>query len=391
MFAITSGIGLIIIIGIGIYLLSASNTELVETESVHEIDKATEMSQTEDVEIAADIPETTQPSTIDIDSGTLIDFDKFKEYMNSEDLEKLKNLKNPEDIQQFIEKLKEKMEPDTQSKFKQVAKTWFDQFDGIQSGDRMPDMDMQELYDLIAPAFGKIDLAETSMMVFRQRFPEGEPADYERQMAERLHEVVAKTSGEFEEVMLDVTIKLATDQDYNAWVLGQFQGKIGQQMEWMMEEIIVAGQLEGIEYSIPDNISQNVSSLTKVETPESITSMQTSNNTAAQRESEDNLPSLLNNLSSLLNKDKRGTTSSSKDGTSTPLPPKRIAAIRETLTLHGTETGMLRLLETDKEAANWLLKQFDTPAKIDVWLSEQRAKVPSGKIPTEPVSPKTQP
>ena len=61
----------------------------------------------------------------------------------------------------------------------------------------------------------------------------------------------------------------------------------------------------------------------------------------------------------------------SENNTSIQLLPTRIAAIRETLSLHGTKMGMLHLLENGRDAANWLLKQFGTPAKIEEWLSQQ--------------------
>ena len=36
---------------------------------------------------------------------------------------------------------------------------------------------------------------------FRRHFPEGEPADYETDMTERIHEMVANTPGDFQKVI----------------------------------------------------------------------------------------------------------------------------------------------------------------------------------------------
>ena len=270
-------------------------------------------------------------------------------------------------------------------KAQQAVKNWFSgKFEGFESGDRIPDMDMQELYDIIDPFFGdKSDFSETAKEVFRMQFPEGEPADYKQQMAERIHELVAITPGDFGQALLGIQIKLATDEEFTAWTMGQFQGKIGRQIEWMMGEIIVGGQLAGIEYSVPEDMSKFANPLTKSATQESSMSAQKPQGTASQTETSDVPP-----IPSNKNGDLQVAAGS---GTPAALPPARIIGIRETLSLHGTKAGMLHLLKTDKEAANWLLKQFGTPAKIDAWLSEQGTKTPSRKVPTPPVLPQTQP
>ena len=382
LFPIVMGLGFILIVGMAFLLASGLQNETpVKTDSVQEITKPAGVSETEDVAIAAE----TTPQTSGSEKTVFgMDIEKAKELLNSEDFEKLKSFENAEDAQQFLDKLKLSMSPEQLAKIeeaKQAVSNWFDGFglDGLEAGDKMPDMDMQELYDILGPAFGaEINFSETAMEVFRGQFPEGEPADYEPQMAQRIHELVATTSGDFEAVFMGVFMELIKEHDFNAWTMGQFQGKIGQQIEWMKGEIIVAGQMEGIEYTVPEDMSKFVNPLTKAGTQKSTTPTQTPQDTTSKRE-------LVDVLSTLLNRNRDAKTLPT-EGTSPPLPPARVAAIRETLSLHGTKAGMLHLLENDKEAADWLLKQFGTPAKVEAWLSERGTKTP-----TPPVPPETKP
>ncbi len=383
LFPIVMGIGFILIVGLAFLLASGPQNETpVKTDSVQESAKPAEVSETEDVAIAA---ETTTPQASESEKTIFgMDIEKAKELLNSEDFEKFKGFENAEDAQKFLDKFKSSMSPEQLAKIEeaqQAAKNWFDGFgtDGLTASDKMPDMDMQELYDILGPAFGaEINFSEIAMEVFRGQFPEGEPADYEPQMAQRIHEIVTTTSGGFEEVMMQVMMKLMTDKDFTAWTMGQFQGKIGQQIEWMKGEIIVAGQMEGIEYTVPEDMSKFVNPLTKAGTQKSTTPTQTPQDTTSKRE-------LVDVLSTLLNKN-RDAKALPAEGIFPPLPPARVAAIRETLSLHGTKAGMLHLLENDKEAADWLLKQFGTPAKVEAWLSEQGTKTL-----TPPVPPETKP
>ena len=388
LFPIVISICFVLIIGMAFLLASGPQDETpVKTDSVQESAKPAGVSETEDAAIAA---ETTTPQASGSEKSIFgMDIEKAKELLNSEDFENFKNFENAEDAQKFLEKLKSSMSPEELAKMEeaqQAVRNWFDGFglDGLEAGDKMPDMDMQEIYDILGPAFGgTVDFAETAMEVFRMQFPEGEPADYEPQMAQRIHEIAAKTPGNFEEVFMGVFMELIKEHDFNAWTMGQFKGKIGQQIEWMKEEIIAAGQMEGIEYTVPEDMSQLVNPLTKAGTQESTTSTQMPQDKASQ-------DGLADVLSSLLNKN-RATKALPGESVSTPLPPARVAAIRETLSRHGTEAGMRHLLENDKEAANWLLREFKTPSKINEWLSQQGTKTPPRIIPAPTGPPNTQP
>ena len=376
LFPIGMSICFVLIIGMAFLLASGPQDKTpVKTDSVQEIAKPAGVSELEDAAITT---ETTTPQTSGSEKTVFgMDIEKAKELLNSEDFEKFKGFENAEDAQQFLDKLKLSMSPEQVAKIeeaKQAVSNWFDGFglDGLEAGDKMPDMDMQELYDILGPAFGgTVDFAETAMEVFRRQFPEGEPADYEPQMAQRIHEIAAKTPGNFEEVFMGVFMELIKEHDFNAWTMGRFQGKIGQQIEWLKGEIIAAGQMEGIEYTVPEDMSKLVNPLTKTGTQGSTTSTQTPQDKASQ-------DGFANVLSPLLNKN-RTAKALPGERISTPLPPARVAAIRETLSRHGTEAGMRHLLENDKEAANWLLREFKTPSKINEWLSQQGTKTPHRK------------
>ncbi|MCG9131703.1 hypothetical protein J5I95_08485, partial [Candidatus Poribacteria bacterium] len=58
---------------------------------------------------------------------------------------------------------------------------------------------------------------------------------------------------------------------------------------------------------------------------------------------------------------------------------KRINSIRELLSQNGTDAGLLKLLETDKEAANYLLERFNSPTEIEAWLSKQATEGPRSR------------
>ena len=251
-----------------------------------------------------------------------------------------------------------------------------EKMEGLEEGE-FPDFNIQELMNIFAGENGtKIDLAEISQKAFREHFPEGEPADYEAEMAERIHKIVADTPGDFHKVMAAVGMGLAREQDFQFWALANFKGEIGQQMQWMTEQILVAGELENIQYTVPEDMSTFLPALTGVETqgtetptpkPQATTSTTESTEVSATRSTEN------------------GGVATEKPQTEPPPPmsAKRINAIREILSQRGTDAGLLKLLETDKDAANYLLERFNSPTEIEEWLSKQATEVPRPK-PTPP-------
>lgn len=366
LFPIGISICLISIIGIAFLVGSRQQKEIpVKTESVHENSSSTKVSESEDVSIAAErIP---LSNTTKIDTDTPIDIHKLKEFLKDVDFE------STDEVQQYLNKLKSFMNPDQYAKIEaaqQAVNNWFDgfDFDSLSASDKMPDMDMQEIYDILDPAFGgATDFSEISMDVFRRQFPEGEPADYEQQMAQRIHEIAATTSDDFEEVMLQVMIKIASDTEFTAWTMGQFQGRIGQQIEWMKGEIIASGQMEGIDESAPQDMSDITKDPTGGTQIPSIPTLKPEG--VAQNETEDDL-SISSNTETVLPVE-------SESVLPTPFAPARITAIQDTLSRQGIKQGMLHLLEYDKEAANWLLNEFGTPAKVEAWLFQQGTTAPT--------------
>ncbi|MYB95755.1 hypothetical protein F4054_09375 [Candidatus Poribacteria bacterium] len=289
--------------------------------------------------------------------GSDVDMDKLKEALRSKDIERMKDALGPEmaaRIDAGMKFMEEKME-------------------GVEEGE-FPDFNLQEYMNIFAGEDGpKIDLAEISQNAFRRHFPKGEPADYETEMAERIHNIVADTPGDFQKVMMAVTMGLAKEQDFQFWALANFKGEIGQQMQWMTEQILVAGELENIQYTVPEDMSTFFPTLTEVETQDVGTPTPTPQATTSTTASTEP-PSTRSNES--------GTVATEKSQTelASPMSVERIKSIRELLSQDGTDAGLLKLLETDKEAANYLLERFSSSTEIEEWLTKQAAGTP----PTQP-------
>ena len=369
------------LIGVAFLRTPRPKTEApVETESV----KPTEISQDKEVNplMETDALSETFGADIDVEKleaelsetfGADIDMDKLKEALRSKDPERIKEAMGPEwaaRVDAGMEYMKGKME-------------------GLEEGE-FPDFNVQELINIyMGENAPKIDLAEISQDAFRRHFPEGEPADYEPQMAERIHEIVADTPGDFQKVMLAVTMDLAKEQDFQFWALANFKGEIGQQMKWMTEQILVAGELENIEYTVPEDMSTFLPTLTEVETQDAVTPTPKPQATTSTTESTEP-PSTRSNENSVVATEKSQTELPSS------MSVARINAIRELLSQDGTDAGLLQLLETDKEAANYLLERFNSSTEIEEWLTKQPTGVPPSKSnPREtrpqPLPPEIQP
>ena len=377
LFPIIIGLCFVFLIAVAYLRLPNSQTEApVETESV----KPTEIPQDTEVNplIETDAFSETFGSDIDVEKleaelsetfGADIDMDKLKEALRSKDFEGIKEAMSPE-VAAGMEYMLEKME-------------------GLEEGE-FPDFNLQELMNIFAGENGpKIDLAEISQKAFREHFPEGEPADYEAEMAERIHEIVADTPGDFQKVMMSVTMGLAKEQDFQFWALANFKGEIGQQMKWMTEQILVGGELENIQYTVPEDMSTFFPTLIEVETQDAVTPTPTPQVTTSTTESTEP-PSTRSN--------ENGVVATEKSQTELPssMSVARINAIRELLSQDGTDAGLLQLLETDKEAANYLLERFNSSTEIEEWLTKQSTEGPLSKpnprqIPPQPLPPEIQP
>ena len=91
-------------------------------------------------------------------------------------------------------------------------------------------------------------------------------------------------------------------------------------------------------------------------------------------------------------------TENSQPEVASPMSVARIKSIRELLSQDGTsrrcqqrKTDLLKLLETDKEAANYLLERFSSSTEIEKWLSKQPTEVPPSKSNPQPLPPEVQP
>ena len=371
LFPIIIGLCFISLIGVAFLRTPNPQTEApIETESVQESVKPTNTSPTEDAPPSHGTDATPRASLPSIDD---IDMDEYKAAVRSKDIERMKKALGPElsaRLDAGMKFMEEKME-------------------GLEEGE-FPDYNLQEYMDVLMGENGpKIDFAEIAQNGFRRHFPEGEPEDYEAEMVERIHKIVADTPGDFQKVMMAVTMDLAREQDFQFWALANFKGEIGQQIKWMTEQILVGGELENIQYTVPEDMSTLLPTLTGSETQDTVTptsKLQATTSATASTES----PATHSNENNTV------ATENSQTELPPPMSVKRINAIRELLSQDGTDAGLLKLLETDKAAATYLLERFNSPTEIEEWLSKQTTKVPRSRpnpreTRPQPLPPEVQP
>lgn len=224
---------------------------------------------------------------------------------------------------------------------------------------------LQEILDTFADAQGveRIDIGEIGLEAFQELGPGGDPADYEPDMAAKVHAIVFDTPGDFRQVLAVVVEELVhEDQDFSVWNLAYFKGDISAGMGWMMEQILVAGELEAEPFTVPPDMSPLFAPAVSAET--SLTSPSTSVESAA-----------------------------SQPDAPAPMSASRITTIRDTLSSHGTDEGVLHLLETDEEAANWLLERFGSSAEIEAWVADEQPPAASEAAPRieQPLPTEVQP
>ena len=368
LFPIIIGLCFVSLIGVAFLISSGPETEVpVETESVQESAKPTDMSPTEDVP-PSDETDATPQASLPLPNIDNIDMDEYKAALRSKDIERMKKALGPEyaaRIDAGMEFMEEKME-------------------GLEVGE-FPDFNLQEYLNIFMGENGpKIDFAEIAQNGFRRHFPEGEPEDYEAEMAERIHEIVADTPGNFQKVMMAVTMDLAKEQDFQFWALANFKGEIGQQMKWMTEQILVGGELENIEYTVPEDMSTLLPTLTETETQDTGTPTPKLQVTMSATESTEPPPTRSNENDEV-------ATENSQTELPSSMSVARIKSIRELLSEDGTDAGLLQLLETDKAAANYLLERFSSSTEIEEWLSKQSTESPQSKPNSQPLPLEVQP
>ena len=385
LFPIIIGLCFVSLISVAFLRISRPKTEVTtKTESVQESIESTDMPENSGANPLTETDAFSQAFGADVDvekleaelSETLgadVDMDKLKEALRSKDPERIKEAMGPEFAARMdaFEKLMEK------------------KMEGLEVGE-FPDFNVQELMNIFAGENGpKIDIAEISQQAFREHFPEGEPADYEVEMAERIHKIVADTPGDFHKVMAAVTMGLAKEQDFQFWALANFKGEIGQQMKWMTDQILVAGELENIQYTVPEDMSTFLPTFTAPETQDTVPPTPTPQATTSATESTEGSPTRSNENSVV-------TTEKSQTEPPPPMAANRINSIRDILSQHGTDAGLLKLLETDQDAANYLLERFNSSTEIEAWLSKQATEGPPSKsnpreIRPQPLPPEVQP
>ena len=360
---------------IGLAFLRSTRPQIeapIKTEAVQESIKLTDMSPTKDVPPSDETDAPRQTSMPSIDD---IDMDEYKAALRSKD----------------IERMKKALGPDMAARLDAGMKFMEEKMEGSEEGE-FPDFNIQEFLNVIIGEDEdgpKFDLTEISQKAFREHFPEGEPADYEQEMAERIHEIVGDTPGDFQKVMAAVTMGLLREQDFQFWALAHFKGEIGQKMKWMTDQILVAGELENIQYTVPEDVSTLLPTLTGSATQGTVTPPSKPQATASATES-------IAPSSVRPNENGKAATANSQTELPSPMSVERIKSIRDLLSQDGTDAGLLQLLETDKEAANYLLERFSSPTEIEEWLSKQSTEGPRLKsnprqIAPQPLPPEMQP
>ena len=360
---------------IGLAFLRSTRPQIeapIKTEAVQESIKLTDMSPTEDVPPSDETDAPRQTSMPSIDD---IDMDEYKAALRSKD----------------IERMKKALGPDMAARLDAGMKFMEEKMEGSEEGE-FPDFNIQEFLNVIIGEDEdgpKFDLTEISQKAFREHFLEGEPADYEQEMAERIHEIVGDTPGDFQKVMAAVTMGLLREQDFQFWALAHFKGEIGQKMKWMTDQILVAGELENIQYTVPEDVSTLLPTLTGSATQGTVTPPSKPQATASATES-------IAPSSVRPNENGEAATANSQTELPSPMSVERIKSIRDLLSQDGTDAGLLQLLETDKEAANYLLERFSSPTEIEEWLSKQSTEGPRLKsnprqIAPQPLPPEMQP
>ncbi len=373
LFPIIIGLCFLSLIGVAFLRTPNPQTEApIETESVQESVTPSKVSQTENTTRSQGTNATAQASLPSIDD---IDMDEYKAALRSKD----------------IERMKKALGPELSARLDAGMKFMEERMEGVEEGE-FPDFNLQEFLNVIIGVDEdgpKFDLAEISQKAFREHFPEGEPADYEAEMAERIHEIVADTSGDFQKVMDAVTTRLRKEQDFQFWALANFKGEFGQQMKWMTDQILVAGELENIQYTVPEDMSTFLPTFTETETQDTVPLTPTPQATTSATESTE---------VSSPRSNENGEVATAKAQTEPPLPMSadRINAIREMLSQNGPDAGLLQLLETDTDAANYLLQRFNSSTEIEAWLSKQATEGPQSKsnpreIRPQPLPPEVQP
>ena len=369
MFRIAIGISLVFLVAAAFLLASRPKSEKPVTiiSPVQKNTKPIEASQTETTDVSFGANAASQRFISNIDT------DKLDEALRLEDLELFKEALGPE----YLDGVK-------------AGIAFFEEkFSGLEEGE-FPDLNVREFIEIFMDENAlNINWAESLQQGFRKHFPEGEPEDYEPQMAARVRDMVFNTPGDLSEVMQTLQMELASERDFQSWALAHFNGEIGQQMRWMVGEIQLAGELQNLQHTLPEDISTSFQWLVEGEPQNPIGRILTPRVDTKQTELSDfsSVPS---------SQSKMVETKRSEMNPPTQMNTARITSIKEILSHHGTDEGLLHLLETDTEGANWLLERFDSSDEIETWLSERsteasRPKTGSHRLPRQPLLQEIQP
>ncbi len=233
----------------------------------------------------------------------------------------------------------------------------------------VPNISFQDFFDFFqSQGISTGDFAQGAEKGFREYFPTGTPADYESEMVARFQEAFWASPGTRTEAQSSTFFVLSEEPDFSAWMLGRFKGDIGQQLQWIEEQAAAATALGNISF-------QQTGALQ--ETDASVLERRLFSNPKT-----DMVPATVS--------DQSVPRPEPRNPVGTPMPSlstERIFAIRKTLDQHGTDEGLLHLLESDPESVNWLLETFKGLDEIDAWMSEKTPQSKARNIEEDAIPP----
>ena len=214
------------------------------------------------------------------------------------------------------------------------------------------DFSFQDFFDFYeSQGMPASSAAAEFFQLFRGYFPTGSPEDYEAEMASRFQDSFLAAPGTRTEARYYASRMLRAEPDYRAWTFGKFKGKIGAQIRWQEEQVVKALALE--DAATRDTTHAQPPARSNSDVPRMLLT-------------ENNGPSSPPALGPPV-----GTNSTER-----LLPVEQKSTIQEILHHYDTDEGLLHLLETDKESAEWLLEHFNSLDEIEAWRDKNTTQAP---------------
>jgi hypothetical protein len=227
-----------------------------------------------------------------------------------------------------------------------LAKTYF-------ANKTLWDIDYQEFADFTSEQGGEeIDIKEDFREIYRAVYPNTDPELLDEDMKRRVYEELTAVINEGdEENMMNALVSFSTDPEFSVWAMGRFEGDMGALMNWLSDALQFPTSSVVSEMNSMAPSHEADQSLSELESPEI-------RNQGMDTDSE--------NIEMRRERIKiRGV-----DVTGSALPSistEQESSIRETLSRYGIDEGLHQLAETDPDAAEWLLRRFNSTEDLHEW------------------------